>query len=116
MHGMIQNMQPNRDRMRAAASEGYATATDLADYLVTRGVPFREAHARVGQIVRHCLENNRTLESLSLTELKAFHADLDEDVLDILKPEGSVASRNHIGGTAPDQVRLAIREARQRLG
>lgn len=116
MHGMIQNMQPNRDRMRAAASEGYATATDLADYLVTRGVPFREAHARVGQIVRHCLENNRTLESLSLAELKAFHADLDEDVLDILKPEGSVASRNHIGGTAPDQVRLAIREARQRLG
>ena len=116
MHGMIQNMQPNRDRMRAAASEGYATATDLADYLVTQGVPFREAHARVGQIVRHCLENNRTLESLSLTELKTFHADLDEDVLDILKPEGSVASRNHIGGTAPDQVRLAIREARQRLG
>ncbi len=116
MHGMIQNMQPNRDRMRAAASGGYATATDLADYLVTRGVPFREAHARVGQIVRHCLENNRTLESLSLAELKAFHADLDEDVLDILKPEGSVASRNHIGGTAPDQVRLAIREARQRLG
>lgn len=116
MRGMIQNMQPNRDRMRAAASEGYATATDLADYLVTRGVPFRDAHALVGQVVRHCLENDCTLEALSLADLKAFHANLDEDVLEVLKPEGSVASRNHIGGTAPEQVRLAIQEARRRLG
>lgn len=116
MHVMIQNMQLDRDRMRGAVTEGFATATDLADYLVTKDVPFRDAHAIVGQIVRHCLENKCTLESLSLVDLEAFHASIDEDVLDVLKPEGSVAARNHIGGTAPDQVRFAVQEARQRLG
>ena len=115
MHGMIQNMQLNRDRMRVAASEGYSTATDLADYLVRQGVPFRNAHAVVGKIVRHCVDNSLTLESLSLADLESFHASLDNGALEVLKLEGSVASRNHVGGTAPDQVRRAVLQARQRL-
>ncbi len=115
MHGMIQNMKPDRERMRAAAAEGYSTATDLADYLVTRGVPFRDAHAVVGQIVRHCIDNERTLESLSLDEMRQFHDALDEGAVQVLKPEGSVASRDHLGATAPRQVRLAVQEGRKRL-
>ena len=116
MHGMIQNLEPDRERMRAAALEGYSTATDLADYLVTRDVPFRDAHAVVGNIVRHCIDNECTLEALSLDDMRRFHPMLDEGALSVTKPEGSVASRDHIGATAPRQVRLAVQEGRERLG
>ena len=116
MHGMIQNLEPDRERMRAAALEGYSTATDLADYLVTRDVPFRDAHAVVGNIVRHCIDNERTLEALSLDDMRRFHPMLDEDALRVIRPEGSVASRDHTGATAPRQVRLAVQEGRKRLG
>lgn len=116
MHGMIQNLEPERERMRAAALEGYSTATDLADYLVTRNVPFRDAHAVVGNIVRHCIDNECTLEALSLDDMRRFHPMLDEGALRVLKPEGSVASRDHTGATAPRQVRLAVQEGRKRLG
>lgn len=116
MHGMIQNLEPDRERMRAAALEGYSTATDLADYLVTRHVPFRDAHTVVGNIVRHCIDNECTLEALSLDDMKRFHSMLDEGALRVLKPEGSVASRDHTGATAPRQVRLAVQEGRKRLG
>lgn len=116
MHGMIQNLEPDRERMRAATLEGYSTATDLADYLVTRNVPFRDAHAVVGNIVRHCIDNECTLEALSLDDMKRFHPMLDEGALRILQPEGSVASRDHTGATAPRQVRLAVQEGRKRLG
>ncbi len=115
MHGMIENMQANRERMRAVACAGYATATDLADYLVTKQVPFRDAHEVVGQIVRYCSENNRTLDSLTVADLESFHPALDADAKRVLSVEGSVASRNHIGGTAPEQVRAAVMEAKQRL-
>ncbi len=116
MHRMIQNMEPNRGRMEAAASAGYSTATDLADYLVLRNVPFRDAHAVVGQIVRYCIDNQLTLESLSLHDMKEFHTAFDENALRVLKPAGSVASRDHLGGTAPRQVRLAVQTGRKRLG
>ncbi len=116
MHGMIQNLEPDRERMRAAALEGYSTATDLADYLVTQDVPFRDAHAVIGNIVRHCIDNECTLEALSLDDMKRFHPMLDEGALRVLKPEGSVASRDHTGATAPRQVRLAVQEGRKRLG
>ena len=115
MHGMIQNLEPNRERMRTAALEGYSTATDLADYLVTCDVPFRDAHAVVGNIVRHCIDNECTLEALSLDEMRQFHPMLDEGALRVLKPEGSVASRDHAGATAPRQIRLAVQEGRKRL-
>lgn len=116
MHGMIQNLEPERERMRAAALEGYSTATDLADYLVTRDVPFRDAHAVVGNIVRHCIDNECALEALSLDDMRRFHPMLDDGALRVIKPEGSVASKDHTGATAPQQVRLAVQEGRKRLG
>ena len=116
MHGMIQNLEPDRERMRAAALEGYSTATDLADYLVSRDVPFRDAHAVVGNIVRHCIDKECTLDALRLDDMRRFHPMLDEGALRVIKPEGSVASRDHTGATAPRQVRLAVQEGRRRLG
>ena len=116
MHGMIQNIQPDRARMKAAATEGFATATDLADYLVFRKVSFRDAHEIVGKIVRHCLEKNCNFEMLSLAELKQYHPSIEEDIYEVLVPESSVNSKNHIGGTAPQQVLEAVRMGRKRLG
>ena len=115
MHGMISNIQPDAKRMRQAASDGFATATDLADYLTVCNVPFRDAHRIVGQVVRYCIDNKLSLESLTLDQLKSFCPELDEKVLDILTPESSVAARNHVGGTAPERVRLAVAEGRSRL-
>ncbi len=102
-------------RMRAAAQEGFATATDLADYLVKRGMPFRDAHEAVARAVRAAEERGVDLAGLSLEELRAF-APVDEDVFALLTLEGSVASRNVPGGTAPAQVEAAIRSARAALG
>jgi len=103
------------ERMRAAAREGYATATDLADYLVRKGVPFRDAHEAVARAVRHADETRVDLSELGLADLRRFNALIDEDVYDALTLEGSVASRNHPGGTAPDRVREAIAAARAGL-
>ncbi|HDO34224.1 MAG TPA: argininosuccinate lyase, partial [Chromatiales bacterium] len=100
---------------RRAARRGYTTATDLADYLVRRGVAFRDAHEAVGRAVRFGIEQGRDLSELSLEELRGFSAAIDEDVYQVLTLEGSVASRDHPGGTAPAQVRAAIRRARERL-
>ena len=102
--------------MRKAAADGFSTATDLADYLVSRNIPFRDAHEIVGRIVRHCLDNHLSLESLSLKDLQSFHSSIDENALTALNPESSVAARNHAGGTAPKQVLLAVKEGRQRIG
>lgn len=102
---MMAGVEPNREAMRQAAAAGFPTATDLADYLVRRkGVPFRSAHDIVGRVVRLASEKGCDLSELSLEELKSFHADIEKDVFDVLKLEGSVAARNHIGGTAPKQV------------
>ena len=101
--------------MRTAASKGFATATDLADYLVRTGVPFRDAHDIVGRTVAFAIDQNRQLDELTLDELRTFHQGINEDVFDVLTLEGSVAARNHIGGTAPDQVRAAVRRARTAL-
>ncbi|MDE0308644.1 MAG: argininosuccinate lyase [Acidiferrobacterales bacterium] len=115
MHDMIRNISPDRERMRLAATEGFATATDLADYLVVRGVSFRDAHEVVGRIVRLCLENNCSLEELSLADLQRYHPSIDKDVHDILTPESSVRMKNHVGGTAPEQVLAAVHDGRRRL-
>ena len=112
---MMPALEVNRERCHAAASLGFATATDLADYLVRRGVAFRDAHEIVGRAVRHGLQQQRDLAEMSLQELREFCPDIDEDVFDILTVEGSVAARNHPGGTAPEQVRRAVREAREAL-
>ncbi|MCP5152465.1 MAG: argininosuccinate lyase [Ectothiorhodospiraceae bacterium] len=112
---MLPATRVRRDRMREAARRGYATATDLADYLVRRAVPFRDAHAVVGRAVRHAIESERDLSELSLDELRTFSAAIDEDVFEVLTLEGSVASRAHRGGTAPERVREAVRAAREHL-
>lgn len=103
------------EAMRAAALQGYATATDLADYLVKKGLPFRDAHEAVALAVRTCVDKGVDLSDLSLAELQTFSSLIDNDVFEVLTLEGSVAARNHIGGTAPQQVRLAIARARQLL-
>lgn len=103
------------DNMRQAALKGYATATDLADYLVRKGVPFRDAHEVVGLSVAYGIEHNKDLSELSLEELQAFSSHIEQDVFTILTLEGSVAARNHLGGTAPEQVRKAVATARQTL-
>jgi len=103
------------ERMRQAALRGYATATDLADYLVRKGVAFRDAHEVVGLSVAYGIEHQKDLSELSLTELQTFSSHISEDVFDVLTLEGSVAARDHLGGTAPKQVRAAIAKARDVL-
>jgi argininosuccinate lyase len=105
----------NAARMRLAAREGFATATDLADYLVRKGLPFRDAHEAVARAVRHAETRGSDLADLPLAELRAFSPLVSDDVFAILTLDGSVASRNHPGGTAPAQVRAAIHTARQSL-
>mgnify|MGYP000011484232 CR=1 FL=1 len=112
---MVPALQPKKASMRRAALTGFATATDLADYLVRKGVPFRDAHEVVGKAVAHCVSNNCNLEALELATLQTFSATIDADVFDILTLEGSVAARNHIGGTAPKQVEAAAQQAAQQL-
>ena len=109
---MIGGIEVKADRMRAAASEGYATATDLADYLVKKGAPFRDAHETVARAVRHAEERGCELAALPLADLQSFSPAIADDVYQVLALEGSVASRNHAGGTAPEQVRSAVQAAR----
>ncbi|MET3118421.1 argininosuccinate lyase [Undibacterium sp. GrIS 1.8] len=103
------------DAMRAAALQGYATATDLADYLVKRGLPFRDAHEAVAHAVKTCVDKGCDLSDMSLGELRAFSSLIGADVFAVLTLEGSVAARDHIGGTAPNQVKAAIVRARNKL-
>ena len=106
----------NQDNMRASTLKGFSTATDLADYLVRKGLPFRDAHEVVGKAVALGIERGCDLAELSLADLKAFSTLVEDDVFGVLTLEGSVAARDHIGGTAPAQVRAAVRRARERLG
>ncbi|MCM5569381.1 argininosuccinate lyase [Burkholderiaceae bacterium FT117] len=104
------------ERMRQAAAEGFSTATDLADYLVRKGLPFRDAHEAVARAVRAAADRGVDLADLSLDELRAFSPLVAGDVFDALTLEGSVGARNHRGGTAPEQVRAAIARHLARLG
>ncbi|KAA0017154.1 argininosuccinate lyase [Salinicola corii] len=103
------------DNMLEAARRGFSTATDLADYLVRAGVAFRDAHEIVGKAVAYGIEQGKDLSEMSLDELKRFSDVIGGDVFEVLTLEGSVAARNHIGGTAPDQVRAAAQRARDAL-
>ncbi len=111
---MMPQIEVRRDNMREAARSGFSTATDLADYLVRKNVPFRDAHEIVGKAVRFGVDNKKDLSEMSLAELRVFSEAIDEDVFEVLTLEGSVAARNHIGGTAPEQVRAAVKRARTR--
>lgn len=101
---MMAGVVPNREQMRKAAAAGYPTATDLADYLTRRGVPFRTAHDIVGRVVRHASEAGCGIAELSLDDLRSYSDVITDDVYKVLTLEGSVAARNHVGGTAPNQV------------
>ena len=113
--GMIPAIKCNRGNMRRAAMKGYATATDLADYLVKKGIPFRDAHEIVGKAVASAIEQEKDLSELSLDELKGFYSGVGEEVFECLTLEGSLNARDHFGGTAPEQVLKAINTARDRL-
>jgi argininosuccinate lyase len=103
------------ERMRSAVLRGFATATDLADYLTKKGLAFRDAHEAVARAVRDAERMGKDLAELPIEVLRGYSPLVDEDVFGLLSPEGSVASRNHIGGTAPDQVKLAVARAKKRL-
>jgi argininosuccinate lyase len=103
------------NNMQAALTQGFATATDLADYLVKKGLPFRDAHEAVGHAVKAAEQKGVDLPQLTLDELRAFCPQVENDVFSVLTVTGSLGSRNHIGGTAPEQVRAAIQRVRNRL-
>jgi argininosuccinate lyase len=113
--GMVPGLEPVPGAMRAAVLEGHATATDLADYLVRKGMAFRDAHEAVARAVREAERAGTDLASLPLSVLRRFAPKIGPDVKRVLTPEGSIAARNHIGGTAPAQVRAAVTRARKRL-
>ena len=112
---MLPGIRVNQEAMRKAATRGYATATDLADYLTKKGIPFREAHEAVAQAVRFAEKTGRDLSTLALTELQQFSPLIKDDIFGALTLEGSVSSRNHTGGTAPAQVGAAIQRAMEWL-
>lgn len=112
---MIPAMTPNRDNMREATRKGFATATDLADYLVKKGLPFRDAHDVVGRLVGLAISKDCDLSELALDDLSAASDLIEQDVYEVLTLEGSLNARNHLGGTAPEQVKSAIKTARRTL-
>ena len=113
---MVPLIKANADNMRDAALRGFSTATDLADYLVRKGVAFRDAHEIVGISVSYALAQAKDLSECTLEELQQFSPHVTAEVFEVLTLEGSVAARNHTGGTAPEQVRAAIQRARKQLG
>ena len=112
---MVPALHPRREEMRSAALRGFATATDLADYLVKKGTAFRDAHEIVGKAVAYGVQTHQDLSVMTLAELQQFSDTIADDVFAVLTLEGSVNARNHIGGTAPNQVLAAVQRARQRI-
>mgnify|MGYP001546550740 FL=1 len=112
---MIPAIEPQKDVMKKAAIQGFATATDLADYLVRKGIPFRDSHEVVGKAVRFGVDNNMDLSEMSLEQLQQFSDKIEEDIFEVLTLEGSVNARNHTGGTSPTQVLRQVAVAQQRL-
>ena len=110
---MVPTIKAKRDNMYNSALKGYSTATDLADYLVKKGATFRDAHEIVGKAVSYSINNNKELSELSLEELKNFNSSIEKDVFDLISLEGSINARNHLGGTSPKQVSLAIKTHRK---
>ena len=112
---MMAGIEVDAQAMQRSALRGYATATDLADYLVKKGLPFRDAHEAVAHAVRECVHSGRDLGELPLSELQRLHPAVQADVAEVLRLQGSVASRDLVGGTAPAQVRAQVRRLRAEL-
>jgi argininosuccinate lyase len=109
---MLASLTFRTERMRRAAAENFATATDLADYLVRKGLPFRQAHSVIGRIVRFCETEGKPLDALGLVELRRFSPLFDEDAKDAITVDASLRARSATGGTAPDAVRRSLALAR----
>ncbi len=112
---MIAEMKVNSEQMRIAAGRGFSTATDIADYLVRKGLPFRNAHEVVGKAVRYCVENDKDIPELTLEEFQHFNTDIDADIFDFVTLEASVNARKATGGTAREAVLKEIALARDAL-
>jgi argininosuccinate lyase len=110
-----EHVRVNKERMEEMATAGFTLATDVAEYLVLQGVPFRLAHQTVGKLVRYCLEQGKELESLTLDELRGFSKVIDEKIYAVLDLKHSVDSRNSVGGTSLQQVRQAVSSAEEEL-
>jgi argininosuccinate lyase len=113
---MVSLMRLNKERMLRACEEGFLNATDLADYLVVKGLPFRQAHEVVGALVRHAIDRRKKLEELSLEEMRAYCDLIDQDVYEVLPVERCVARRTSLGGTSPVVVPIQISHAISSLG
>ena len=112
---MVPGIKPNIEKMFESASIGHSTATDLAEYLVRKGIAFRDAHQAVGGIVALAIERNTSIDKIELPVLQSFCSSIEEDVYDVITLEGSVKSRNHFGATSPEQVEAAARRALERI-
>jgi argininosuccinate lyase len=112
---MVPAIQTNKIAMYEASKRGFSTATDLADYLVGKGIAFRDAHEIVGKSVAYGIAENKDLSDMTIGELSAFSKLIKDDVFSVLTLEGSVAARNHIGGTAPQQVKAAAQRALKKV-
>ena len=115
MSKMIETMQVNKEKMETSTRGEFSTATELADYLVKKGLTFREAHKLVGSIVIYCLENKKYLEDLTLSELKSFHKNFSEKTLEILKPQTAIDAKDSVGGTSLKSVKESIQKAKKIL-
>jgi argininosuccinate lyase len=116
MAGMVADLEPDREKMAAAAGAGFSTATDLADWLVREaGLPFRDAHHVTGAAVKRAEQLGCDLPGLPLSELQALHPRITSDVYEVLTPDASVASRRSYGGTAPEQVRAQVKRWKEIL-
>ena len=110
LNAMIVRLTFNREKMLKDAAGGFSTATDVAEYLVKKGVPFRSAHGVVGKLVAYCLKNNKTMDSLTMNEFNTFHGEFNEDIYACLTVENSVSARNITGGTSEKAIKKRIRE------
>jgi argininosuccinate lyase len=113
MSKMIETMQVNKKKMEEGTKGDFSTATELADYLVKKGLSFREAHKLVGSMVIYCLENKKDLEDLTLSELKSFHKNFNEKALQTLKPQSAVEAKESFGGTSLRRVKESIQKAKK---
>ena len=112
---MVPTIKANKENMYQSALKGYTTATDLADYLVKKGLAFRDAHGVVGKAVSYGIKEGKDLSELSIDELKNFNSLIEEDIFDVISLEGSINSRNHLGGTSPRQISIAIKAGRKSI-
>ena len=115
MSKMIETMQVNKKKMEASTKGDFSTATELADYLVKKGLSFREAHKLVGGMVIYCLEKKKNMENLTLSELKSFHKNFNEKALQTLKPHISIEAKDSYGGTSLKSVRESIQKVKKIL-